>query len=174
MMGFPVHFLAFISDSFLTNSKHWHYVTMPSTAKSGAAPRPPRPGVGAARLEGAGTASDKDVSASISYFQGEKKPQHIRNGGENLAHMFGIYNKLICSLKTVLQEGKSVGSKEADFKELELFAQVKLLGKKPLVETSKHKLCKHHLQLVARSGLELPETRGRQPSPTPPELRGKG
>lgn len=63
--------------------------------------------------------------------------------------MFGIHNNLICSPKTVLQEEKSVWSDEANFKELELLAQVKLFGKKPLVETSKFLLCKHHLKLVA-------------------------
>lgn len=56
----------------------------------------------------------------------------------NLARMFGIYNKLIRSPKTVLQEEKPVLAKEADFKTLEQLARVKLLGRKALVEASNH------------------------------------
>lgn len=77
--------------------------------------------------------------------------QPVRHGGENLAHMFGIFNKLICSPKTVLQEVKAVWSEEADFKNLERLAQVESLAESPLVGTGKRGLCEHPLQQLACS-----------------------
>lgn len=40
---------------------------------------------------------NKDITATAQSFEG-KKMQCVGNGGENLMHMFGIYNNLTCSL----------------------------------------------------------------------------
>lgn len=77
--------------------------------------------------------------------------RRVRHGGENLAHVFGIFNKLICSPKTVLQEVKAVWAEEAGFKKLERLAPVQLSAGNPLVGTSKHCLCEHPLQRRACS-----------------------
>lgn len=46
------------------------------------------------------------IKTSLIFQRGKKRP-HVRNQGENLEHMFGIYNNLICSPKSSVR--KEVG-----------------------------------------------------------------
>lgn len=74
------------------------------------------------------------IKTPLMFHRGGKW-QHVRNWGENLEHMFGICNNLICSPKTVLWERRSVWPEEGNWRELGLLAPGRLLVKKLPEET---------------------------------------
>lgn len=84
----------------------WRTFLFHLLAVTGTVKAKPRRGWGARHFTG-----DKDIS-HVSQRK-KKKWQHVRDRGENLEHMFGIYNNLICSPKTVLGGRRSVWSEEA-------------------------------------------------------------